>query len=230
MDYKEDYYLANGQDSDRPALWMYERLWKRFFRKGPALEFGCGQGYFARRLAKYVKVYGLESNPFAVQHLQENLKEVEVLVTTSSLTANSISSITALHVFEHISDEDLEEIGKEFARILEPGGRILAVTPNLTGRAHNLKGATWSAFTDSTHINLKRADEWSVIFESQWGLRKIACFADGYYDFPYGSSRLVSLPGDAMRAIRTLVQFLVARPILKQADGENIVFILEKSR
>jgi len=36
------------------------------------------------------------------------------------------------------------------------------------------------------------------------------------------------VPADAFRATRTLVQFLLARPLLREGDDENVVFILEK--
>lgn len=228
MIYDVNYYQTNGQDRDRPALLMYERLWRRYLAKGPVLEFGCGLGYFARRLARYTKVFGLETNPFALKRLQELAPEVQAVTTTETLPNHSIGSVTALHVFEHITDDDLVRIGAEFSRLLQPSGRILAVMPDLDGRAHALKGSSWSAFSDPTHINLKGAEDWRRLFEKQWSVDVVECFADGYYDFPYGSSRIRSAPGDAFRAARTLIQFLAARPLLRHGDGENVVFILEK--
>lgn len=228
MSYAENYYQTNGQDGDRPALLMYERFWQRYLGKGPVLEFGCGLGYFAKRLARHAKVIGLETNARALQQLQKDSSGMQLVQSTLNLPDHSIGSVTALHVFEHIGDDDLVQIGVEFSRLLKPGGRILAVMPDLTGRAHALKGSSWSAFSDPTHVNLKGADEWRRFFEDQWNLDVVASFSDGYYDFPYGLSRLWSAPSDAFRAARTLVQFLLARPLLRQGDGENVVFILKK--
>jgi SAM-dependent methyltransferase len=228
MNYDKNYYHANAQDSDRPALWMYERLWRRYLGNGPVLEFGCGVGCFARRLSRHTEVFGLESNTFALSQIGKTAQRVQVITTTSGLLKQSLGSITALHVFEHIPDNDLVSLGAEFNRILKIGGRILAVMPDLDGRAHTLKGVAWSAFRDSTHINLKGADKWRHLFETVWELDVVTCFADGYYDFPYGPSRMGSLAGDALRAARTFIQFIAARPLLRQGDGENAVFILEK--
>lgn len=228
MSYDESYYQANAQNSDCPALWMYERFWRRYLGQGPVLEFGCGLGYFARRLARHTKVYGLEVNPFALRQLQVIAPDLQLIATTASLADRSLGSVTALHVFEHIVDDDLASIGAELTRILKPGGRILAVMPDLDGRAHAFKGDAWSAYSDPTHINLKGAGEWRRLFETRWKLDVVACFADGYYAFPYGSSRVSSLAGDALRAARTLTQFVAARPLLRQGDGENVIFILEK--
>lgn len=228
MSYAENYYKTNGQDGDRPALLMYERFWQRYLGKGPVLEFGCGLGYFARRLARHPEVIGLETNSHALQQLQKESSAMQVVPSTLYLPDHSTGFITALHVFEHIVDDDLAQIGKDLSRRLKPGGRILAVMPDRDDRAHALKGSFLSAFSDPTHINLKGAVEWRRFFEEQWKLDVVTTFADGYYDFLYGLSRLRSALTDAIRAARTLVQFLLARPLLSQGDGEYMVFVLEK--
>lgn len=228
MEYDNIYYKANAQDGDRPALWMYERIWQRYLGTGPVLEFGCGVGYFARRLAKHTRVFGLEVNPFALSQLQSNAPEVQLLSSTTNLADESVGSVVALHVFEHIADVELLLIGSELNRILRVGGRVLAVMPDLQGQAHSLKGADWSAFRDRTHINLKGAKDWERFFLENWNFNVITSFADGYYDFPYGTNFARAALGDILRASRTLTQFLLARPLLSQGDGENVVFVLEK--
>lgn len=228
MNYDSQYYQSNAQDKDRPALFMYQRLWKRYLGKGPVLEFGCGVGHFARRLSRYAEVYGLEVNSFALAEIKKRGCGVRAIDTTANLLPNSFESITAMHVLEHISDEQLHAVGLEFLRILKPGGRILAVMPNTAGKAHALKGSAWSAYGDPTHINLKSAHQWQVFFENVWNVRVKSRFADGYYDFPYGNSGARSFLGDCFRAGKTLLQFLIARPILDVHDGENVIFVLEK--
>lgn len=228
MEYDDNYYKANAQDGDRPALWMYERIWQRYLGAGPVLEFGCGVGFFARRLAKHTRVFGLEVNPFALSQLQANAPQVQSIPSMTNLADESVGSVVALHVFEHIVDAELLLIGVELNRILRAGGRVLAVMPDLEGRAHSLKGTGWSAFSDRTHINLKGAADWKRLFLEYWKFDVITSFADGYYDFPYGRSFARAAPGDMLRAARTVAQFLLARPLLPQGDGENVVFVLEK--
>lgn len=230
MEYNQHYYKANAQDGDRPALWMYERIWLRYIGRGPVLEFGCGVGQFARRLSKHAKTYGLEINEYALQQIQHTAPNVQALRSTETLSDASVASVVALHVLEHIPDEALHDVALELNRVLQPGGRMLVVMPDLDGRAHSCKGADWSAFSDVTHVNLKGAKAWRALFVNQWGFHVVAAFADGYYNFPYGRSSPWSRMADALRAFRTMIQFLFARPVLKPGDGENIVFILEKQR
>ena len=226
--FDETYYAENGQSGDRPALWMYERLWKRYCNlNGPVLEFGGGAGWFAKRLAKHTKVYACETNTYARESLSRLVPSAIHIKALSELPDDTVSSIVALHVLEHIRDGDLAALFKEFHRVSQPDTRCLFVMPDLSGRAHEAKGGAWSAFTDPTHINLKRAADWSTFFRDA-GFRPHKQFADGYYDFPYGSGALGRTIGDSLRVARTGLQFLLARPMLKVGDGENVVFILEK--
>jgi SAM-dependent methyltransferase len=227
--YNKSYYQSNHQDRDRPALIMYHRLWRRYCCQGPVLDFGCGVGYFARRLQKHAAVYGLEINDFAREQLRLNAPGVRELSATTDIPAEYFGSITALHVFEHLTDTELESAGAEIVRMLKPEGRLLAVMPNVSGVAHHLKGANWSAFKDPTHINLKNAQSWSDMFQLNWGLRVTCVFADGYYDFPYGNTPYAKTIGDATRMMRTMLQFVLARAILNKDDGENVIFVLQKS-
>lgn len=206
---------------------MYERLWKRFTSKGATVEFGCGVGYFARRLSKYSTIYAYEVNEYARKSIKTVAPKAICVNSLSEIHSGCIASITALHVLEHITDHDLIQIFSEFDRLLKPQGIIITVMPNKYGMGHQLKGNKWSAFSDRTHINLKSCKEWKYFFEKNCRLKVSKCFADGYYDFPY--SNKYSGLSDLLRLARTLVQFTLAVPILNKNDGENTIFILKKS-
>lgn len=228
MDYNENYYGGNAQNKDRPALWFYERIWRRYCNKGPVLEFGCGVGFLARRLSRYSKVFGYEINPYALERFCINAPDAQAVDSLEKIANNHLGSIVALHVMEHISDYELISIGKQFNRMLRDDGQLLMVMPDRAGRAHALKESQWLAFTDKTHINLKTADEWKAFFENVWRFKVIYCSADGYYDFPYSKSKLSQIFYDGLRAVRTAVQFSLGRLVLSQGDGEAVIFILEK--
>lgn len=230
MDFDENYYAGNAQDKDRPAMWFYERIWRRYCNKGPVLEFGCGVGFLARRLSRHTAVFGYEINPYALERFRINAPNAQPVTNLKEVATSSLGSIVSLHVLEHIPDEDLVSIGVQFRRMLCDGGRLLLVMPDCAGRAHALKGTAWLALTDKTHVNLKTADEWRDFFEGQWGFKVIHCCADGYYDFPYSKSMLSRVFHDGLRAFRTAVQFLLGRLVLPVGDGEAVIFVLEKSQ
>lgn len=230
MQFDEKYYEGNAQDKDRPALWFYERIWRRYCGAGPVLEFGCGVGYLARRLCRHTDVFGYEINPYAQDNFRINAPNAQLIQNLEAIPDKSLGSIVALHVLEHIPDGDLVSIGEQFYRMLRDDGRLLLVMPDRAGRAHELKGSQWLAYTDKTHVNLKTADEWRGFFENKWGFKVIRCSADGYYDFPYKKSIFGRFLGDGVRAARTMVQFFLARLMLPVGDGEAVIFLLEKRR
>lgn len=73
----------------------------------------------------------------------------------ADLPDRSFQNLTAIHVIEHVDDETAEQVIETWRRVLVPGGGALVVTPDLTGRAHQLMGSDWAGFSDPTHINLK---------------------------------------------------------------------------
>lgn len=230
MNYDKSYYECNAQNKDRPALWFYERIWRRYCKKGTVLEFGCGVGFMARRLSRHAEVIGLEINPYALSRFCINAPNARLVDSLEAIGDNGLESIVALHVLEHIPDSELALIGAQFYRILCGGGRLVLVMPDSSGFSHSLKGARWLALTDNTHVNLKSAEQWRIFFEEKWGFKVIDCSADGYYDFPYGKSISARLFCDSLRAFRTAVQFILGRLILPVGDGEAVIFILEKCK
>lgn len=228
MTYDKDYYANNAQNKDRPALWFYSRIWRTYCKIGPVLEFGCGVGFFSKRLSRYAETYGLDINPYALERFKVNAPQAHFVENLINIPTGSLGSIASLHVLEHIPDSDLRDIGSEFNRILKPGGRLLIVVPDLDGSAAHIAGENWMGYRDSTHINLKGAAAWHAWFENEWNLKVVKSAADGYYAFPYGKSFIQRLFGDATKLCRTAVQFLIGRLFLRAGDGEAIIFILEK--
>jgi SAM-dependent methyltransferase len=194
MRYNKEYYSNNSQDGDRPALIMYEKLWRKYSGVGPVLEFGCGVGHFAKRLSKHAKVYGVETNTYALSAARQIAPKAKFLESMRDIPDNHLSSIVALHVFEHIEDALLVNIFQEMNCKLTVNGTVIAVMPNKFGGAHILKGKDWKAFSDPTHLNIKSAQEWENMFKTVWGLSIISSFSDGYYDFPYATKRKYFFP------------------------------------
>lgn len=223
--FSESYYEGNGQDGDRPALRLFTRLACRYIPGTRLLDFGCGPGFFLRHLAKHFEAHGLEISPWARQHAHE-ATGLPIHASLDELPDQSLDGIVSLHVIEHIADEGLEQVVLEWRRILVPGARLLLVTPDAGGNAAREKGKDWIALTDPTHINLKTHTQWREFFESR-GFVCLEEFADGLWDFPY-RYRWLGRAEMFLRGWPTLLQFVLARPLVASGKGESAIYVLEK--
>lgn len=226
MEFDQHYYERNQQAEDRPALWFYSRLVRRWLAPGPVLDFGCGTGFLLRRLQRHMQVAGLEVSPWCLNDLARQVPGVPIFNDVRKIPANYFSGVVALHVFEHIDDGELEGVLERLSASLLPSGRILCVMPDVGGRAQKLKGKAWSGFRDQTHINLKSSSEWETFFSHQgWTVDRRG--TDGLWDFPYTSGCHMRLD-QLRRAWGTLFQFFVGRLILPAGSGESAILLLQK--
>ncbi|GFO57941.1 hypothetical protein GMST_02660 [Geomonas silvestris] len=218
------YYEFNGQDADRPALWFYTRLARVVFRPGPVLDFGCGTGYFLKRLSRYFPAEGLEVSEHGLARCRELVPQAPLYRSLEELPSGHYRGITALHVLEHIPDVQLEEVLGQWRRALTSDGQVLCVMPELEGRGHRLKGEGWCGFADPSHINLKRRGEWQEFF-SRNGFELLQIGTDGLWDFPYTPNRPRRLDL-ILRGAPTVLQFLAGRMLLAPGSGESLIGIL----
>jgi SAM-dependent methyltransferase len=125
--------------------------------KGRLLEIGCGNGTRLAQLAKEGwQVVGQEVDPKSAEHAQSR-HGIAVLVgdlDTLGLEAESFDCILMNHVLEHLHDP----VGllQECRRLLRPGGRLVAVTPNLLSLGLRTFGAHWRGLEAPRHIHLFR--------------------------------------------------------------------------
>jgi len=225
MAYDESYYAWNGQAGDRPALWFYSRLARRYFANGRVLDFGSGTGFLLRRLSRYFLADGFEVSAHAKENSELLHSGIRIFDELAHIQPASYSGITALHVFEHIDDKALQEVFATFRNILLPGGRILCVVPERDGLGHIIKGTDWCGFKDPTHVNLKNFKEWSSFFREN-GFAIVKAGTDGLWDFPY--SRKPRYLDILQHSWLTIIQFFAGRLILSVSSGESAVFILKR--
>lgn len=224
--YDIPYFAERNQNRDRPALWFYERIIRRWIKPGKILDYGCGTGFLLRRLSKYYNVAGYDISLDALAAACSNVPGLKVYSDGDSLPATQFIGIVSLHVLEHIDLSAIPSILHVWHRALLADGRVLCVVPDLTGRAHHLAGNRWNGFGDPTHVTLIGCNDWHDLFASA-GFRVQQVGTDGLWNPPYrtGKGRIL----DGLRySLPTLLQFLVGRLILPAGSGESAVFLLKK--
>lgn len=225
-DYDMPYFAARCQDRDRPALWFYERIIRRWIVPGTVLDYGCGTGFMLRRLARHYDVAGYDISPQALEAARQNVPGLTVYAREDQIPEALFSGIVSLHVLEHIDYAVLPVTLACWRKSLCKHGRVLCAVPDATGRGHSLADSHWTGFGDPTHVTLLGWQEWSQIFSSAgFSVRRVG--TDGLWCLPYreGKSKI----HDGLRfSLPTVVQFLLGRMILSAGSGESAVFLLEK--
>lgn len=223
--FSKAYYESNRQAGDRPALRFYTRLARSFFKQGRVLDFGCGTGFFMKRLSRHFAVDGFEVSAHGAMNTRRLLPDAGLFSTLQELPPCSYTGITALHVLEHITDEELVAVLAAWRAALLPGGRVLCVMPELEGLGHRLKMQDWRGFGDPSHVNLKSRGAWRELL-ARHGFTVIKSGTDGLWDFPYGKNypRFIDL---LLHAPGTVVQFLTGKLLLREGSGESLILLLE---
>jgi SAM-dependent methyltransferase len=225
QNYDDSYYQANDQDSDRIALGWYSRLIRKHAVEGStALDYGCGTGYFVRRLSKYFQVAGFDTSQAALEKASSLVPNASFFNSASLIPDGSFDLVTSLHVLEHI--ENPSTAFSDIFRILTDNGVALIVVPDTAGRGHALKGQEWFAYKDATHCTFLPSADW-VALARDAGFDVLIEGSDGLWDSPYSKR----LPRQFDRLIfgwpliaRVLTSTLNSRP----NRGECAVLILKK--
>jgi SAM-dependent methyltransferase len=121
---------------------------------GRLLEIGCGDGtrleYFAK--AGWI-VEGQEVDPNIAAMAENNRFTIHIgKLADLPLPADSYDAIVFNHVIEHVHDP-LRFLG-ECHRLLKPGGRLVAVTPNVSGYGSKRFGKNWRGLEPPRHVYL----------------------------------------------------------------------------
>lgn len=119
----------------------------------PVLDLGCGRGEWLEVLGDATLVAtGVDRNRVFQQVCKDlGLKVVDsdAIEYLKSAKSNSLGAITAFHLIEHISLDELIALFDEALRVVRPGGMIIVETPNPA----NLQVGANSFYTDPTHRN-----------------------------------------------------------------------------
>lgn len=122
-------YAYDFDDRMRDYLW---RTFEPFVKKGAALELGCYQGDFTRRILQFFeRVTVIDASLSSVNTVLNRFDErVTPLCSTFETTRFStrFDSIFIVHVLEHVDDPRV--LLKLIKTWLKPGGRVFLAVPN----------------------------------------------------------------------------------------------------
>tara|TARA_R110002049_G_scaffold49267_20_gene141233 strand:+ start:1341 stop:2018 length:678 start_codon:yes stop_codon:yes gene_type:complete len=137
----------------RNALWsvLCSHFFQRYIdRQSVVLDLGCGWGEFSNNIAARKK-YAMDMNPDAAERLN---KDVELFSQDCSrpwpLEDRSLDVVFTSNFLEHLPDKNhVESTIAEVKRCLKPGGRLIAIGPNV----RLLPGAYWDFWDHHVHIS-----------------------------------------------------------------------------
>jgi 2-polyprenyl-3-methyl-5-hydroxy-6-metoxy-1,4-benzoquinol methylase len=122
---------------------------------GRLLDVGCGDGgRLARWQAMGWEVEGQEVDATATERAR-TLRGLRVhlgALSRLALPGSTFDIVTMSHVIEHVPDP-LATL-KECHRLLKPGGRLIAVTPNINSFGHRRFGSCWMGLDPPRHLHL----------------------------------------------------------------------------
>jgi len=126
------------------------------------LEVGCGAGYLAIELAKRVRtVTGIDVSDrilkVARAHTVNGIEFLRVDGVELPFPTDSFHLVYSIEVFEHLHPDDALKHLREARRILRPGGKLWALTPNRTFKIS--AGARFGI--DATHGEDIHLKEWT---------------------------------------------------------------------
>ena len=131
---ESDYYSYMGFDPahTREVLAHYVPL---FEGKAPVLELGFGRGEFLGLLAAAgIEAKGVDSDEGMVEKARVEGLDVVCADAVAFLHADpppgSFRGVFCAHFVEHLTPEQVRELLAGVRRVLAPGGRFVAVTPN----------------------------------------------------------------------------------------------------
>lgn len=121
---------------------------------GRVLELGFGQGITLGHLRNLGwDAHGLETDQVAVENARRKGLDVECgSLVDQNYPADHYDAVISNHVIEHIYDP--RDLFSESRRILRPGGRFIAATPNANCLSQRIFGSAWRGLEPPRHLQI----------------------------------------------------------------------------
>jgi SAM-dependent methyltransferase len=116
-----------------------------------ALDIGCGRGEWLNLLVEWgLDARGIDLNPVMAAYCRRMGLDVQTgdgIAKLAEAADESLDLVSAMHVIEHLSFEQMVEFFDQAKRILRPGGLLIVETPN----PENLIVGSCNFWNDPTH-------------------------------------------------------------------------------
>ena len=125
---------------------------KEIYPDGEVLDIGCGRGEWLELLKKNsIVAQGIDLDEGMLKACNENNLNAlkgDGFAHLKTLKDESLTTISAFHIVEHIPFETLQSFVSEAHRVLKPGGLLIIETPN----PENIQVGTELFYLDPTHL------------------------------------------------------------------------------
>jgi 2-polyprenyl-3-methyl-5-hydroxy-6-metoxy-1,4-benzoquinol methylase len=129
----------------------------RWRREGKLVDFGCGNGDFLMRAAKYFDVQGIELGPRGVELSRRRISADRIFEGAVTDVAQRVLPASAFDIvtqFGYIEHEWQPVAGLRAAhRLLKPGGITILKTPNHASWNRHVRGTGWCGYHIPAHCN-----------------------------------------------------------------------------
>jgi SAM-dependent methyltransferase len=129
---ESDYYDWMGHDPERARGGL--RHYLPWFPRGPVLELACGRGEFLGLLREAgVDGEGIdvdEGMVAAARAAGHDVQQADALSGLAGRPDASVQGVFCAHFVEHLAPDELTAVLADAARVLAPGGHLVAATPN----------------------------------------------------------------------------------------------------
>lgn len=195
---------------------VWQVLTRSFFNRwispeAAVLDLGCGYGEFINNVNARRK-FAMDLNPDAPQHLSAGVQFFQQDCSAAwPLPENSLDTVFTSNFFEHLPDKEcLKRTLRQAFRCLKPGGRLIAMGPNIK----YLPGKYWDFFDH--HTILTEASLGEVLEMEGYNLEQVTPRF-----LPY---TLVNAPEYPL----VLLRIYLALPALWRLKGRQFLVIASK--